>query len=98
MMQRLYAIHVNNVGQVSVDVYSEKHTGAAKWRMYFAVKPQTVQRLRRIYAANKKCFYISHQWSASRWKAYKTWSMSWHTSSTPLGAAGSLDHLATSGH
>lgn len=94
-MQTLYAIHVNNVNQVSVDVFSPKHLGASKWRVYFAVRPQTVARLRRIYAANPGAFYIRREWSPARWKAYKEWSLRW-SEQAPM-EAGSLDPLPTSG-
>jgi hypothetical protein len=95
-MQTLYGIHVNNVGQVSVDVFSPKHSGVSKWRMYFAVKPTTLIRLRRIYAAHPKSFYITREWSPNRWKAYKKWSTSWLDKVGYPPVKASLDYLATS--
>ncbi len=96
-MQTLYAIHVNNVNQVSVDVLSEKHSGFHKWRTYFAVRPQTVARLRRIYAAHPKAFYISKEWSPGRWRMYKKWALRGIVSRDEPMIADSLDPLATSG-
>lgn len=94
-MQTLYAIHINQANQVSVDVFSEKHSGVAKWRMYFAVRPCTLARLRRIYAAKPKAFYINREWSPARWKAYKTWGIG-DLRRGEGALAGSLDSLATS--
>jgi len=95
-MQTLYGIYVNNVGQVSVDVFSPKHTGINKWRMYFAVRPMTMARLRRIYAAHPKAFYISREWSSRRWKAYKAWGVAWTGANAGVQLALSLDSLETS--
>ena len=97
-MQTLYAIHVNNVNQVSVDVFSEKHTGFSKWRSYFAVKPLTVARLRAIYAAHPKAFYIRKEWSPARWAAYKEWCLGEWARTARGGVGVSLDPLPTSGH
>lgn len=74
-MQTLYVVCTNQVGQVSVDVFSERHSGVSKWKCYFSVGPATVARLRRVYRAEPSRFYIRHEWSAGRWAAYKKWVM-----------------------
>lgn len=96
-MQTLYAIHINNADQVSVDVFSDKHTGAAKWRCYFAVRPLTVARLRRVFAKYPKRFYIRRDWSPARWRAYKEWALGETWRGDRVGVAVSLDYLATGG-
>ena len=96
-MQTLYGIHVNHNNQVSVDVFSERRSGPSKWRVYFGVRPLTVARLRRIYAAFPKRFIITREWSPARWKAYKVWALGpWSREARPDPEA-SLDSLETSG-
>lgn len=94
-MQTLYAVHINRDGAVSVDVFSPKHSGAAKWRVYFGVRPLTLARLRRIFVKFPKRFYINREWSAERWKMYKRWGHASFAQARTL-AASSLDPLATS--
>jgi 3-deoxy-D-manno-octulosonic-acid transferase len=72
-MQTLYAIHTNNVGQVSVDTFNDRRQAPNKWRVFFCVTPSSVMRLRRVYAKHKKRFYISFEWSPSRWRVYREW-------------------------
>jgi hypothetical protein len=72
-MQTLYTVHTNTNGQVSVDVWSQRHLGFYKWRQYFNVGKKTLARLRRIYRAAPKRFYMTREWSALRWKAYAGW-------------------------
>ena len=96
-MQTLYGIHVNNVNQVSVDIFSEKHKGVAKWRIYFCVTPSSVLRLRRVYQSYRKRCIVTREWSPGRWKAYKEWCTAWVPGRLPNGGGPSLDHLATSG-
>ena len=96
-MQTLYGIHINRHGQVSVDVFSERHTGPSKWRVYFAVRPLTVARLRRIYALFPRRFIVTRAWTPARWKAYKVWALGpWSREAHPDLQA-SLDSLETSG-
>lgn len=95
-MQTIYGIHINNVGQVSVDVYSDKHKGAVKWVCYFCVRPTTVARLRRIYALFPRRFIVTKQWSPRRWRAYKDWAVSQFELEYTAGLTASLDNLQTS--
>lgn len=96
-MQTLYAIHVNIVGKVSVDCYSLRHCGAAKWRVYFSVTPATVARLRAIYRKHPERFYISRQWSKERWRLYREWTVGDPVKGWRQAGVSSLDSLATSG-
>lgn len=69
----LLCIHINLQGQISVDVFSEKHAGFHKWRTYFSASPSTINRLRGFYLKHRKECYVTREWSISRWRAYKTW-------------------------
>lgn len=94
-MQTLYGIHVNNVGQVSVDVFSDRRSAPNKWRVYFCVSASSIARLRRVYAAHKKACYVTREWSPSRWRAYKEWSTSWIAPGQRTAGLPSLDTLET---
>jgi hypothetical protein len=76
-MQNLYSVHINNVGQVSVDVFSPRRKSPNKWRAYFALQPASMARVRRLYAQDKKRFYVSREWSYGRWRMYKEWCSQW---------------------
>lgn len=95
-MQTLYGIHKNVAGQISVDVFSPKHLGASKWRIYFALSHSSVARLRRIYKASPRAFYISNEWSSGRWRAYKVWAQDNPKPDQLVGPA-SLDSIQTKG-
>jgi hypothetical protein len=94
-MQTLYGIHVNNVDQVSVDVFNDRRPTPYKWRAYFAVSPASIARLRRVYAAHPKAFYVSRGWSPARWKMYKHWYTAWTRKEGAIGLSPSLDTLET---
>lgn len=85
-MQTLYGIFINNVGQVSVDVFNPKRASHIKWRSYFCVSSASIARLRRVYAAHKKACMISREWSPARWRVYREWRATW-----------ALDVIPTSG-
>lgn len=93
-MQTLYVISANVQGQLSVDVFSPKHAGPSSWRQYWLPSKSTVARLRKLWRANEKCFYVRREWSALRWRAYKNWVMT--QSAGAAVAEASLDLLATS--
>lgn len=97
-MQTLYGIHVNNADQVSVDVFSDRRSAPNKWKTYFVVSPASVSRLRRVYAAHPKAFYITREWSPARWKAYKAWYTDWTKRTSHKKASPSLDTLETRFH
>jgi hypothetical protein len=94
-MQTLYGIHVNNVNQVSVDVFNDRRDAPYKWKAYFAVSPSSIARLRRVYAAHPKAFYISREWSPARWKMYKHWYTAWTRGEEASRLSPSLDTLET---
>lgn len=96
-MQSLYTIHVNQQGQISVDVFSYRRQTPHGWLSYFAVTPSTAKRLRRLYAKFTRRFYVSKEWSSGRWKMYKDWRDADLARKGTRVVPPSLDSLATSG-
>jgi hypothetical protein len=94
-MQTLYGLHINNTGQISVDVFSERRSPPNKWRVYFCVTPASAARLRRVYLAHKMSFYVSREWSPARWRVYKEWRADWITGGGGGASPRYLDSLET---
>jgi len=91
-------VHINLAGQMSVDVFSEKHAGFFRWRTYWNPTPASIRRLRAFYLKYKKRVYITKAWSVARWRAYKAWCLSGAAITGGGAFALSLDSLPTKEH
>jgi len=91
MKEHLYGVFVSSEGHIAVDVYSSRRGVFPKWRTYFMLTPSSIARVRNLYRAMKKKFYVSPAWSARRWGAYKEWCKAQFVRKGPVGLGGSLD-------
>jgi hypothetical protein len=93
-MAHLFGIHVNSVGQISVDVWSSRRKVPNQWKVYFSLSPHSIIRMRAIYKRYPKLCIVTREWSPRRWKAYKGWCADQFGAGGP-GGVPSLDLLPT---
>lgn len=94
-MHTLYRIAINNVGQYSVDVFSDRRETPNQWRSYFVVSLATIRRLRALYSRFPKRFYVTHEWSTARWRHFRDWRKTLLTGDKGENGGASLVSLET---